>query len=344
MAGPITSLSLTDSGYGYTSAPTITISIPDLDSAVATATATVSAGGVVNAISLVDSGAYYTSIPDVTIGPPKSGIVDGASIATTGVSHINGQNYNTTGGSGTGLIIRSTSTGGLVSFTIVDGGKNYVVGDVVSTVLSNPEQAATINIDSTRAGTTATAIVSGTNRSDGGKLSSINVVLGGTDYDSAPSVTIDSASGTANDFRATASATIDSRGAVNALSITDIGGGYVTAPTITFSTAPRTNISQGDSATQTLSGGVKIRGEISKYSDSDGILHLVHVGADDGKYHTFAVGSDIVFSGPGSSPTYTREVLSVTEENKISANEQNDYFDTLTDFLDFSENNPFGEP
>ena len=30
--------------------------------------------------------------------------------------------------------------------------------------------------------------------------------------------------------------------------------------------------------------------------------------------------------------------------NKISENEQNTDFDTFTDFLDFTENNPFGDP
>ena len=35
---------------------------------------------------------------------------------------------------------------------------------------------------------------------------------------------------------------------------------------------------------------------------------------------------------------------STKEDYKISNNEQNDDFSTLTDFLDFTENNPFGDP
>ena len=78
-----------------------------------------------------------------------NGAVNSASVATTGTGHINGDDYNTTGGSGTGFSIRSTSSGGLVSFTIVNRGSGYTVGDVVSTVIADP---ATITIDSASSG------------------------------------------------------------------------------------------------------------------------------------------------------------------------------------------------
>ena len=96
----------------------------------------------------------------------------------------------------------------------------------------------------------------------------------------------------------------------------------------------------GNTATQTLLSGVKITGEVSKYSDTDKILHLIHVGADDGKYHTFVSGTNIFVN------SVNRTVVSVTEENKISQNEQNDIFSDFggSDFLDFTEANPFGDP
>ena len=38
-------------------------------------------------------------------------------------------------------------------------------------------------------------------------------------------------------------------------------------------------------------------------------------------------------------------ISSVTEDNKISQTEQNETFSSISDdFLDFSENNPFGDP
>ena len=236
MTGRITSLSITDSGFGYTTAPSVTISVPDQDSANATATASINGAGNLSAITLTDSGTYYISPPTVTISSPPGGVVTSASVVATGVAHVNGQNYNTTGGSGTGFIIRATSSGGLTSFTIIDGGKNYVAGDQVLT--DNSPYEATIRIDSVGANTlaTATAVV---DSSTGGRISAINLVVVGTGYDSVPTVTIDSANGTAHDYRATATATLGDSGKIASLSITDSGAGYITAPTVTLEAAPR---------------------------------------------------------------------------------------------------------
>jgi len=95
----------------------------------------------------------------------------------------------------------------------------------------------------------------------------------------------------------------------------------------------------GETATQTFSTGVTMQGEISKWSDSDNILGLIHVGASDGLYHEFTTTLQI------SSLTSVATVTAVTEDNQISANEQNDDFNTIGDsFLDFTESNPFGDP
>jgi len=95
----------------------------------------------------------------------------------------------------------------------------------------------------------------------------------------------------------------------------------------------------GETATQTFTTGVTMQGEISKWSDSDNILGLIHVGASDGLYHEFTTTLQI------SSLTSVATVTAVTEDNQISANEQNDDFNTIGDsFLDFTESNPFGDP
>jgi len=103
----------------------------------------------------------------------------------------------------------------------------------------------------------------------------------------------------------------------------------------------------GETVTQTLSGGVVMRGEVSGWSDSDNVLKLVHIGADDGNYHEFVTGrtvngtTDLDLAGGKASAL----VGSITEDNQISQNEQNDDFSTISDdFLDFSEDNPFGDP
>jgi len=96
----------------------------------------------------------------------------------------------------------------------------------------------------------------------------------------------------------------------------------------------------GENVSQTLSDGTIISGEVSRWSDSDNLLGLIHVGADDGQFHTFVTGSNVTTDNSTSS------VVSVTETGTLvnQSNESNQYYDDLVNFLDFSESNPFGDP
>lgn len=189
---------------------------------------------------------------------------------------------------------------------------------------------------------TATAVVDGL---DAGIITSVIITDSGGMYVNAPTVSIDSADGNAENFRAKATLTLDGDGTVSTVTITDAGSGYSTAPVVTIEKVPNLadTISVNDKVEQTLSTGVIMNGEVSKYSDSDALLHLVHVGAEDGKYHEFVTGRAIeIFARSGR---FQKTILSVAEENKISQNEQNTDFSTISDdFLDFSEDNPFGDP
>ena len=102
----------------------------------------------------------------------------------------------------------------------------------------------------------------------------------------------------------------------------------------------------GDTATQILdsASGLQMVGEVSRWSDSDRNLHLIHIGANDGKYHEFVTSRSIRITGDYRADSdFT--ILSISENNQISNNEQNDDFSTLSDdFLDFTEANPFGDP
>ena len=60
----VRSVTITNGGSGYTSAPTVTIAAPS-DGITATATATVS-GGAVTAITITNGGSNYNSVPNVT--------------------------------------------------------------------------------------------------------------------------------------------------------------------------------------------------------------------------------------------------------------------------------------
>jgi len=226
---------------------------------------------------------------------------------------------------------------------------NNIVSNFTITNKGNYLSGVTATFDSPSGGPSdfrATALAT-VDSGSGGRISSIAVTDSGDFYLTTPNVTIDSATGTAADYRATATATLTDSGAISSITITDSGGGYITAPTVTIANPAYTNVKKGDTATQTLSSGVTINSEIVKYSDSDGILYLAHVGASDGKYHTYVSGRDISFGRFSDLDpiTYTRKVLSVTEDNTLSNNEQNDEFGSIADdFLDFTEDNPFGEP
>ena len=101
-----------------------------------------------------------------------------------------------------------------------------------------------------------------------------------------------------------------------------------------------TGFNIGDTVSQVLTSGVTMSGEVSRWSDSDNKLHLIHIGANDGNYHEFASGG-LIFD----SADNTVLISSISEDNQISADEQNDDFSNLIDdFLDFSEGNPFGDP
>lgn len=87
------------------------------------------------------------------------------------------------------------------------------------------------------------------------------------------------------------------------------------------------------------SGDTIMRGEVAKYSDSDDKLHIIHAGADDGKYHTFANSATVTGLTTGAEGV----ISLVVEDNQLSENEQNADFSTGADFIDFSESNPFGD-
>jgi hypothetical protein len=123
--------------------------------------------------------------------------------------------------------------------------------------------------------------------------------------------------------------------------IDDIEGSYAYQYILTLADSAYSSgaFEVGTSVTQSLANGVTITGEIANWNDSSDKLTLVHVGADDGKFHLFTAGTIT----DASSNTHT--VLSTSEDNVIQINNQNDVFETAgDDFLDFSEGNPFGDP
>lgn len=103
----------------------------------------------------------------------------------------------------------------------------------------------------------------------------------------------------------------------------------------------------GDTASQLLDSATSltISGEISDWSDSDKVLELIHVGSTDGLLHSFVTNKPLSIDHVYGNDSSGFVITSVVEDNKLSATEQNDDFSTeSSDFLDFSEDNPFGDP
>jgi len=167
-----------------------------------------------------------------------------------------------------------------------------------------------------------------------GALSTVSIVDSGNGYYSIPTVTIVDSTG----YNGIVSISVDSNsGEINGVSITNPGSGY-TNPSFNFS-SPAISVFKQKETITSPSGSTLMRGEVTKYSDSDDKIHIIHAGADDGLYHSFAVGKKVVGLTSGAGGVITL----VVEDNQLSNNEQNDDFSEGTDFIDFSESNPFGD-
>jgi plastocyanin len=161
---------------------------------------------------------------------------------------------------------------------------------------------------------------------------------------SVPSSAFDSDSNTAilrhyDGEEATLSVTV-SGGVVSAVAVTNGGLHYTTEPTLTVdNTTAGGNYLVGETVTQT-NLDYSIKGEVTRWSDSDRILQLAHVGSTDGKFRT--IGSSAPVIGASSDAEWIPKLVEDLQEIQKTA--QNKVFDDFEgDFLDFSESNPFGD-
>ncbi|WP_313904365.1 phage tail protein [Rhizobium laguerreae] len=99
----VVSLTITNAGADYATAPTLVISAPPTGGTQATATATVS-GGAITAITMVSKGTGYVTAPTVTIS----------------------------GGGGSGAILTAVLGGPVTGVTISDAGADYLSAPTVS--------------------------------------------------------------------------------------------------------------------------------------------------------------------------------------------------------------------
>jgi hypothetical protein len=117
---------------------------------------------------------------------------------------------------------------------------------------------------------------------------------------------------------------VESEGAFQyKLTLDSSGGGYTIGETV---------IQSG--------GTYNMKGEVTFWSDSGNELRLAHVGATDGNFHEFTTNALVVgqTSNGLATPTLVEQLQEIQEDA------QNAIFDSFeSDFLDFSESNPFGD-
>ena len=169
-----------------------------------------------------------------------------------------------------------------------------------------------------------------------GSVTDINLTSAGDGYVIPPLVTIASTGGAS----ATATATINNVGGVASVVVTNGGAGFPAAPNVTIAIPDNADFIHNNVAQQILADGTLLRGRVQSWNDSDNTIQLTQFGGNDGKYHDPVIGRMFYDTVTGAGG----KVTSFTENLQQSEREQNDYFDSLTDFLDFSESNPFGEP
>ena len=95
----------------------------------------------------------------------------------------------------------------------------------------------------------------------------------------------------------------------------------------------------GNNIIQTLSNGTTLTAEIVSYNDSDNTIGIAHLRASDNQFHEFSKKLTI------TSTTSTGTTLTRTVSNFFNTFETptNRYYKSLTDFIDFTESNPFGD-
>jgi hypothetical protein len=227
----VTSITVTNSGNGYATPPTVTVSDPvvitsfpnglgDADPAVANA-ATI---GSISSFNITNSGTGYTGTPFVIIkditgrGAEGKVLLNPAPINKLlvldgGKNYTSAPSISITGGGGAGATATATiSSGEVTNIVITDGGSGYGAPPTITLTGGGGS------------GATAEAVVIG------GKVVSIGMVNYGAGYTSAPTVDITGGSPTV-----AATATAEIGGRVTDITLTNPGSGYTGTPTVTFS-------------------------------------------------------------------------------------------------------------
>jgi hypothetical protein len=242
--GNITSITVTNAGAGYTSAPEVYIYDSNHLGKGAVATAAINSSGQVTSVTLqpVGSGAQIFFTPSVSPNAP---------LLITGFNPGSGYEIPP-------FVTISDASGG--SGATATCQVSYGVSNVVVSSPGAYSVLPTLNFSSPNitGGTAPTYSFTTSGSSPNIAITSINILTPGTGYTSAPSVTLTGGTGTAATL-GTVSLTTTGSILQGSISITASGSGYSTAPTVTFSGGGTpTTIAQGTATLGTGSNAGKV--------------------------------------------------------------------------------------
>ena len=220
--------------------------------------------------------------------------------------------------------------GGIVVCTDSANPKAQVVQDVR---LINPGYGYTSGpgITFTGGGDGVCVSAAATAKAENGTIGIITMTSGGSGYTTSPTITFTGVSTTG----AAATAVVSAAGTISAIHITNAGAGYSTAPTISIA-APGTSSTGNFSFNELVTGGTS--GTTARVRTWDGNTNILELASVDG---TFTLGETL--TGSVSGATRDIRIIDTVPDNEEYA----DNFDIETaadEILDFSEQNPFGQP
>lgn len=312
-------------GIGYTRPPILTVSSPNVGLNTATLTCTLG----VSTFTVVNPGSGYTSSPSLTLSPTVTGFA-----ATVGLG-VSSTNILVTGGSGyTSVAVTfsspnvgfNTATGGfgaiidgvLTGFTLTNPGSGYftrptvtITGDGVGAAVTISEMVVTdVIINNTGFGVTTvptaqiiSSVGSGATVTPSMGIGRVNIVGFGSGYDVAPGVAVTAIDGiTGSGASVTAGLGVTSSN----ITITNVGSGYSSIPSITISSPTSVSIA----ATGIAGVGVSVVTVTNPgigYSGSLPGIGFAVVGQGSGAAATVSsvVVTNVYITNPGSGYTAT---------------------------------------
>jgi len=350
VSGALRSVTITNRGVDYTSAPRVAISSAPAGGVTAIGIASMfgaltdceglTSDSKVQAVEIINPGIGYTVAPGIVfIGGGGSGAAATTVLSDNGAV---GVVTITSGGSGytTAPTITFSVPGGATATASTTAGG---VGTIDAITITNPgiyyTTAPTVTISGPIGGGTtaeATATIGAA-----GTVTTITLTNAGAGYTSDPTVTISNLIGEKDPDEVivpTGVAYISSAGIVTSIRITNAGLGYSSAPTVTVSSPP---VGLGTTSKTFVFNEIvtgSISGTTARVNDWDGTTNILEVYKVDG---TFVVGENITGSESGA----VSQLRSLDTDDLVDTYAENDIIESeADDIIDFTEKNPFGIP